>query len=125
MRTAQIAVRPALSVAFAGKRGKVPRELPRDAIEVGSGSRDRSLDGYDRPDNGVFRVQRQPRSKFGVSVRKVRFFGTLGFADTAVDAHVGMDTSMFSPSQKAVDGADVDTLHVHRTQLSVTTYVIR
>ena len=99
-------------VAFAGRFGEIFLELALDPIELlGVGGRV-ALDRDVWPGRRIFRVYFQPLIEVGLGVRLDRLGRAFGLADAAVDALVGVDDEHVLAFIEAVDGANLDAVHV-------------
>src|SRR6266850_144627 len=98
--------------ALAGLRREVLFELAR-LILVGIGIRRRGSLARDvRPLHREVGVHLEPLFRLAVRVGKDRLGRALGLADPAVDALVGVDHQHVLALVEAVDGADLDAVHV-------------
>src|SRR5262245_34044584 len=99
-------------LALAGLFGEVLLELARHFLPgVGVGRR-RAFTRDVRPLAGEVGVDLQPLLRLAVGVGQDRLGRALGLAHAAVDALVRMDDEHVLALVEAVDGADLDTVHV-------------
>src|SRR5262245_46396275 len=98
--------------ALAGLGVEVFLELARHFLPgVGVGRR-RAFAGDVRPLNGEVGVELQPLLGLAVRIGQDRLRRALRLAHAAVDALVGMDDEHVVALVEAVDGADLDAVHV-------------
>src|SRR5438477_6198642 len=100
------------SVPSAGIGGEMLLELGRDPFPR-LGIRRRGLLGRDiRPDFRKLSIERYEFFKAGFGIGLDRLNRAFRLADPAVDALVGMDHQHVLALVKAVDGANLDAIHV-------------
>ena len=89
------------------------RKLVGDAVPfVGIGRRFALGDDI-RPEPGVLAIEAEPMGvRRDIAVRKDRFCRALRHANAAVDTLVGMNDEHILADIEAVDGADLDAIHV-------------
>src|SRR5262245_41062707 len=97
---------------LAGLRRKVLLELARRLFPGVGVGRGRPLARDVRPLDREIGVQLEPFLRLRVGVRQDRLGRALGLAHAAVDALVGMDHEHVGALVKAIDGADLDAVHV-------------
>src|ERR1051326_3383098 len=112
-RSSAVSSKPRLPLFALARRGiEVLLELARHLFPGVGVRRRRALAGDVRPLGGEVGVQLVPLLRLGIGVRDDRLRRALGLAHAAVDALVGMDDEHVVALVEAVDGADLDAVHV-------------
>ena len=108
----ELPIRWAGLVAFARGFRKVLLELALDAVEFLGVGRRLLLFGNIGPGGRVFRVYIQPLVEAGLGIRLDRLGRAFGLAHAAIDTFVGVDDEHVLALIEAVDGANLDAVHV-------------
>lgn len=99
-------------IAFARCLGEIFLEFTGLAIMFLGVSGRFPLDGDVRPFLGIFGIDPQPFFQSGFGIGLDGFGRTLRFADTTINALIGVDHQHIVALIKAVHGADFNAIHV-------------
>ena len=105
-------LRSAKSIARTGLRGEIFLEFAFDAFPFLGVGRRVPLYRNIRPGLGVFGVEGKPFLKARLGIRLDGFRRAFGLTDAAVDALVGVDDEHVLAFIEAVDGTNLDAVHV-------------